>query len=135
LGRGEAQSNGANKSSILADTMEAILGATYLVQGMAEARAFVLRFVTPVLEDPRLVGATTDWKTVIQEEVASQKLGEMHYQVNGSGPDHARTYVAELQIGNKGYGQGNGPSKKEAEQEAAHKTWLLLHPGERLPKG
>ncbi|MEG2578944.1 MAG: ribonuclease III, partial [Glutamicibacter sp.] len=135
LGRGEAQSNGANKSSILADTMEAILGATYLVQGMEAARSFVLRFVTPLLEDHRLLGATTDWKTVIQEEVASQKLGEMHYQVTGSGPDHARTYLAELRIGNEGYGQGHGPSKKEAEQEAAHKTWLLLHPGEQLPKG
>lgn len=135
LGRGEAQSNGSNKSSILADTMEAILGATYLVQGMEAARSFVLRFVTPLLEDPRLLGATTDWKTVIQEEVASQKLGEMHYQVTGSGPDHARTYLAELRICDKTYGEGHGPSKKEAEQEAAHKTWLMLHPGEQLPKG
>ncbi|UXN31243.1 ribonuclease III [Glutamicibacter sp. M10] len=134
LGRGEAQSNGANKSSILADTMEAILGATYLVQGMDAARAFVLRFVTPLLEDPRLVGATTDWKTVIQEVVASQKMGELRYDVAGSGPDHARTYVATLCIAEKGYGEGHGPSKKEAEQEAAHQTWLQFNPGEQVPK-
>src|SRR5699024_7066981 len=67
LGRGEAQSNGANKASILADTMEALIGATYLVQGMDAARGLVLRFVTPLLEDIRLLGAATDWKTVIQE--------------------------------------------------------------------
>lgn len=134
LGRGEAQSNGANKASILADTMEALIGATYLVQGMDAARALVLRFVTPLLEDIRLLGAATDWKTVIQEEVAANKLGDMHYQVTGSGPDHARTYEATLVISDEFYGSGHGPSKKEAEQEAARNSWLMLHPGEQIPR-
>lgn len=134
LGRGEAQSNGANKASILADTMEALIGATYLVQGMDAARGLVLRFVTPLLEDIRLLGAATDWKTVIQEEVAAKKLGDMHYQVTGSGPDHARTYEATLVISDEFYGSGHGPSKKEAEQEAARNSWLMLHPGEEIPR-
>ncbi|WP_404290919.1 ribonuclease III [Glutamicibacter arilaitensis] len=134
LGRGESQSNGANKSSILADTVEALIGAVYLVHGMDEARAMVMRLVGPLLSDPQLLGAATDWKTVIQEEVAAAKNGEMRYAVTGSGPDHARTYEAELLIGNKTYGKGAGPSKKEAEQEAARNTWNILHPGEDLPK-
>jgi len=134
LGRGEAQSNGANKASILADTMEALIGATYLDQGMDAARALVLRFVTPLLEDVRLLGAATDWKTVIQEEVAAKKLGDMRYQVSGSGPDHARTYEATLVISDEPYGSGHGPSKKEAEQEAARNSWLQLHPGEQIPR-
>lgn len=134
LGRGEAQSNGANKASILADTMEALIGATYLVQGMDAARGLVRRFVTPLLEDIRLLGAATDWKTVIQEEVAAKKLGDMHYQVTGSGPDHARTYEATLVISDEFYGSGHGPSKKEAEQEAARNSWLMLHPGEEIPR-
>ncbi|MER8025746.1 ribonuclease III [Glutamicibacter protophormiae] len=134
LGRGEAQSNGANKASILADTMEALIGATYLVQGMDAARGLVLRFVTPLLEDIRLLGAATDWKTVIQEEVAAKKLGDMNYQVTGSGPDHARTYEATLVISDEFYGSGHGPSKKEAEQEAARNSWLMLHPGEQIPR-
>lgn len=134
LGRGEAQSNGANKASILADTMEALIGATYLVQGMDAARGLVLRYVTPLLEDIRLLGAATDWKTVIQEEVAAKKLGDMHYHVTGSGPDHARTYEATLVISDEFYGSGHGPSKKEAEQEAARNSWLMLHPGEQIPR-
>lgn len=134
LGRGEAQSDGANKASILADTMEALIGATYLDQGMDAARALVLRFVTPLLEDVRLLGAATDWKTVIQEEVAAKKLGDMRYQVTGSGPDHARTYEATLVISDEPYGSGHGPSKKEAEQEAARNSWLQLHPGEQIPR-
>lgn len=134
LGRGEAQSNGANKASILADTMEALIGATYLDQGMDAARALVLRFVTPLLEDVRLLGAATDWKTVIQEEVAAKKLGDMRYQVTGSGPDHARTYEATLVISDEPYGSGHGSSKKEAEQEAARNSWLQLHPGEQIPR-
>ncbi|MGO3256456.1 ribonuclease III [Glutamicibacter ardleyensis] len=133
LGRGESQSNGADKSSILADTMEALIGAVYLSHGMDEARQMVMRFIGPLLSDPLLLGAATDWKTVIQEEVAATKNGEMRYAVTGSGPDHARSYVAELLIADKVYGTGSGPSKKEAEQEAAHNTWIMLHPGEDLP--
>ncbi|TLK48839.1 ribonuclease III [Glutamicibacter sp. V16R2B1] len=134
LGRGEKQSNGANKSSILADTMEAIFGAVYLNHGMDIAKELILRLVTPMLEDGELLGAATDWKTVIQEEAAGGKLGDVLYEVTGTGPDHARSYTATLWIGERELGQGQGPSKKEAEQEAARASWKLMHPNQALPQ-
>lgn len=133
LGRGEKQSKGANKASILADTMEALIGAVYVNHGMDSARNMVLRLIAPMLEDVELLGAATDWKTVIQEEAAGSKLGDVVYEVTGTGPDHARTYTAILHLGAKILGEGHGPSKKEAEQEAARVSWRLLHPDEVLP--
>ena len=133
LGRGEMQSDGANKASILADTMEALFGAVYRQHGMDAARTLILRLITPMLEDVDLLSAATDWKTAIQEEAAAQKLGEVHYEVTGTGPDHARTYTAVLHIGERVLVEGQGPSKKEAEQESARKSWKILHPNQALP--
>ncbi|MCW4466213.1 ribonuclease III [Glutamicibacter sp. MNS18] len=130
LGRGEKQSDGANKASILADTVEAIFGAVYLHHGIEVVRSLILRLITPMLEDGELLGAATDWKTVIQEEAAGNKLGEVFYEVTGTGPDHARAYTAILNIGQRVLAEGHGPSKKEAEQEAARLSWKLLHPDE-----
>jgi len=93
----------------------------------------VLRLIAPMLEDVELLGAATDWKTVIQEEAAGNKLGDVVYEVTGTGPDHARTYTAILHLGARILGQGQGQSKKEAEQEAARVSWRLLHPDEVLP--
>ncbi|WP_431711913.1 ribonuclease III [Glutamicibacter uratoxydans] len=133
LGRGEKQSNGANKPSILADTMEAIFGAVYLQHGMAAARTLILGLIAPLLEDEDLLGAATDWKTVIQEQAAAEKMGDVYYAVEGAGPDHARTYDAVLHIGDRVLAQGSGPSKKEAEQEAARLSWKMLHPPKQVP--
>lgn len=133
LGRGEKQSNGANKPSILADTMEAIFGAVYLQHGMAAARTLILGLIAPLLEDEDLLGAATDWKTVIQEQAAAEKMGDVYYAVEGTGPDHARTYAAVLHIGDRVLAQGSGPSKKEAEQEAARLSWKMLHPPKQVP--
>jgi hypothetical protein len=126
LGQGEKLTNGADKSSILADTMEALFGATYLVHGIETARRLVMRLVGPLLEDAEALGAGTDWKTSIQELAAARKLGSVEYSVRGSGPDHARTFEATLLIGGVPYGAGAGHSKKEAEQEAASMTWRQL---------
>jgi len=126
LGQGEKLTNGADKSSILADTMEAIFGATYLVHGIETARRLVMRLVGPLLDDAEALGAGTDWKTSIQELAAARKLGAVEYSVQGSGPDHARTFEAVLLIGSVPYGHGAGHSKKEAEQEAASMTWRQL---------
>lgn len=126
LGQGEKLTNGADKSSILADTMEALFGATYLVHGIETARRLVMRLVGPLLDDAEALGAGTDWKTSIQELAAARKLGPVEYSVQGSGPDHARTFEATLLIGGVPYGQGSGHSKKEAEQEAASMTWRQL---------
>jgi ribonuclease-3 len=126
LGQGEKLTNGADKSSILADTVEALIGATYLVNGIEPARGMVMRLISPLLADAEALGAGTDWKTSIQELAAARKMGSVEYAVQGSGPDHARTFVATLRIGGTAYGQGTGHSKKEAEQEAAAVSWRQL---------
>ena len=134
LGQGEILTNGKDKSSILADTMESLIGATFLNHGIEVARAMVMRMVLPLLHDVDVLGAGTDWKTAIQEIAAAKKLGTIEYRVTGSGPDHARTYVAVLHIGGTPYGQGVGPSKKEAEQESAAMTWKMIRPQDESAK-
>jgi ribonuclease-3 len=126
LGQGEKLTNGWDKSSILADTMEAIIGATYLSSGMETARRLVMRIVGPALQDAAALGAGTDWKTSIQEIAAAQRMGVIDYKVTGFGPDHDRRFEAVLVIGGATYGSGSGRSKKEAEQEAAAASWKLL---------
>lgn len=126
LGQGEKLTNGRDKSSILADTMEALIGAVYLCCGIEPAREFVMRLTAPLLADAGALGAGTDWKTSIQEIAAARKLGAVDYIVTGTGPDHARSFEAVLTMGGKAYGSGSGPSKKEAEQEAAASACKLL---------
>lgn len=126
LGQGEKLTNGKNKASILADTMEAVIGATYLTNGIDVARAMVMRLIGPLLRSEVAMGAGTDWKTTIQEIAAARRLGTIDYQVTGTGPDHARMFEAVLLVGGLPYGTGSGPSKKEAEQEAAAASWKAL---------
>ncbi len=126
LGQGEKLTNGWDKSSILADTMEAVIGATYLSNGMDTARRLVMRLIGPALEDAGALGAGTDWKTSIQEIAAARRMGVIDYKVTGFGPDHDRRFEAVLVIGGTTYGAGAGRSKKEAEQEAAAASWKLL---------
>ncbi|WP_026555268.1 ribonuclease III [Arthrobacter sp. 35W] len=126
LGQGERLTHGKNKSSILADTMEALIGATYLSNDIFTARDLVMRLVGPLLSDASALGAGTDWKTNIQEISAGENLGTVQYVVEGAGPDHARTFTASLLIGGTQWGTGSGHSKKEAEQEAAADAWKAL---------
>lgn len=132
LGQGELLTHGADKSSILADTMEALIGATYLSDGPDSAQALVMRLVGPLLLDVEHLGAGTDWKTAIQEIAAARKLGQIDYLITGTGPDHARIFEATLRIGKADYGTGTGPSKKEAEQEAAAVSYKTLVPVESV---
>ncbi|WP_271394337.1 ribonuclease III [Neomicrococcus lactis] len=126
LGQGEILTGGQEKSSILADTMEALIGATYRSNGLKVAQELVLRLVLPLLVEVEDHGLGMDWKTTIQETAAGRKLGPVEYLVVGSGPDHARQYEATLKIGEKTYQSGTGPSKKEAEQMAAAASWPEL---------
>ncbi|WP_043476196.1 ribonuclease III [Paeniglutamicibacter gangotriensis] len=128
LGQGEILTNGKDKSSILADTMESLIGATFLTHGIEVATEMVMTLILPLLHDVDVLGAGTDWKTAIQEIAAAEKMGAIEYRVTGSGPDHARTYVALLHIGGTAYGEGSGPSKKEAEQVSAAISWKMLRP-------
>ena len=127
LGQGEILTHGKDKASILADTMEALIGATFLTSGIEAARGLVLGLVVPLLKEVDESGAGTDWKTSIQEAAAEHGLGPVRYEVTGEGPDHARVYHAVLFIGEARYATGTGRSKKEAEQESAATSWKLLN--------
>ena len=129
LGAGELRSGGQDKDSILADTMEALIGAAYLCTSFETARKLVLRLVVPLLSDSQAMSAGKDWKTTIQEIAAQRGLGEIRYQVVDAGPDHDKTFTATLTIGGAPYASGSGKSKKDAEREAArHSAARLTSP-------
>ncbi|MEO9246544.1 ribonuclease III [Citricoccus nitrophenolicus] len=123
LGEGERRTRGADKDSILADTMESLIGATYMDHGLAAAHDLVHRLVVPLLEDKLAMGAGTDWKTYIQEAAANGGLGVVQYRMESAGPDHDKVFTATLVIGSATYSTGTGPSKKEAERQAAARSW------------
>jgi ribonuclease III len=123
LGKGEEGTGGRDKSSILADTLEAVLGAVYVDCGLAEASALVHRLFDPVIASSARLGAGLDWKTSLQELTAAEILGVPEYHVEESGPDHQKSFRASVRIGGRSYGEGEGRSKKEAEQQAAEAAW------------
>ena len=126
LGRGEEASGGRDKSSILADAVEALIGAAYLDLGTEPARELVLRLFADLLDGSARLGAGLDWKTSLQELAAGRALGVPEYQVSESGPDHAKTFHAVALVGGVAAGEGDGRSKKEAEQRAAEQAWTEL---------
>ena len=119
LGRGEETTGGRDKSSILADTTEALLGAVYVDRGVEAAVALVERLFGPLVVAAAADGAAQDWKTVLQELSAGQALGVPEYRSSETGPDHAKTFRAVVHVGGQPRGEGTGPSKKQAEQVAA----------------
>jgi ribonuclease III len=130
LGRGEEGTGGRDKSSILADTLEAVIGAVYIERGLAEAGALVHRLFDPVIAQSARLGAGLDWKTSLQELTAASVLGVPEYHVAESGPDHQKSFRALVRIGGRIYGSGEGRSKKEAEQQAAAAAWSAISTGE-----
>ncbi len=123
LGRGEESTGGRDKSSILADGLEALIGAVYLDGGLVAATDLVHRLFDELIEHAARLGAGLDWKTSLQELTAAQLLGIPYYEVSESGPDHEKTFVAAVRLGGAVFGVGTGRSKKEAEQEAAEEAW------------
>jgi ribonuclease III len=126
LGRGEELTGGRDKASILADTMEALIGAVYLDQGLEVASALVLRLVEPLLEDPARFGAAMDPKTSLQEAAARHHAPAPVYEIEASGPDHNRVFVATVTVGDLVTAVGEGTSKKHAEMAAALTAWTEL---------
>ena len=126
LGRGEESTGGRDKSSILADTLEAVLGAVYIDQGLEAAARLVHRLFDPLIDQAATLGAGLDWKTSLQELTATAALGVPEYVVSETGPDHEKTFTAVVLVGGESYGEGSGRSKKEAEQEAAATAWRHL---------
>jgi len=128
LGRGEELTGGRDKSSILADTVEAVIGAAYLSAGPEEATALVIRLIAPLMLDPdRFGGASMDPKTSLQELSARLGRGIPRYTVTNSGPDHSKRFLAAVALGDEPpIATGEGSSKKHAEMAAARDAWAIL---------
>jgi ribonuclease III len=119
LGRGEERTGGREKASILADAMEALIGAAFLAAGSEAAEAFVLRLIAPLADDPSRFGASVDPKTSLQEIASREAVGAPVYTIEATGPDHARVFTATVTVGDLATATGEGTSKKQAEIAAA----------------
>lgn len=119
LGKGEENSGGRNKASILADAVEAILGAVLISQGLPEAKRLVEKLIFPLLADPDAVRQAADPKTSVDEIAHQRDLGAVAYVVTHEGPDHDRNFFANLFIGEELYASADGRTKRAAESAAA----------------
>ncbi|GAT10107.1 ribonuclease III [Mycolicibacterium novocastrense] len=126
LGKGELNSGGADKASILADGVESLLGAIYLEHGNAIVREVILRLFGKLLDTAPTLGAGLDWKSSLQELTASRGLGAPTYLVTSTGPDHDKEFTATVVVTDTEYGRGVGRTKKEAELKAAAAAWNAL---------
>ena len=126
LGKGEAQSGGREKPSILADALEAVIGATYLDGGWPAAAELVLDLLGSRIAEAALGPGGQDYKTRLQELAARHFDGLPSYEVADEGPDHAKRFLATVRVGGRPRGRGEGRSKKQAEQAAARAAWQAL---------
>jgi ribonuclease-3 len=133
LGKGEEQSGGRDKASILADGLEAIFGAVYLDRGLDVARELIERLFRPRMEAYERGEGDRDFKTLLQE-LASQELRAMpEYRLEEQGPDHEKEFTAIVYLAGEALGGGRGRSKKEAEQQAAREAYTKII--ERVGRG
>ncbi|MDR1513706.1 MAG: ribonuclease III, partial [Propionibacteriaceae bacterium] len=98
LGKGEVATHGDNKSSILADTVEAVIGAIHLTGGFADSARAILHWFGPRIDEAARLGAGLDWKSSLQELTATLRLGVPEYADTSTGPDHDRHYVATVLV-------------------------------------
>ncbi|MFC2778141.1 MAG: ribonuclease III [Pauljensenia sp.] len=128
LGKGESTHGGRDKDSILSDTFEALIGATYLTSGLEEARRVILARLGFLLADAPSRGQHQDWKTLLVEYSQSKGLGEVSYEVEGEGPDHQRVFTARAYVSetSEALGEGRASSKKHAENAAAQDAMKRL---------
>jgi len=130
LGKGEETTNGRDKTSILADTTEALIGALWLTSEDG-ARTFVKHLFAPLIDHAATLGAGLDWKTSLQELASELGLGTPEYVIAESGPDHDKHFVAWVHLNDCEFPRGEGHSKKHAEQWAARYAYETLVPDER----
>ena len=126
LGKGEDAAGGRAKQSILADAFEAVIAAVYLDQGFGVARDVVLCRLQDRIADAAAGPGGRDYKTRLQEITAARVLGRPRYVVRDEGPDHAKHFFATVYVRDRPYGEGEGRSKKQAEQAAAWVAWTRL---------
>ncbi len=133
LGRGEDASGGREKPSILADALEALIGAVYVDGGIGAATTVVLRLVDGRLQDAAAGPAGHDAKTRLQEWSARELGALPTYEVYEDGPDHAKVFEAAVVFDDTRWGEGRGRSKKQAEQQAARAAWARVEAGRGGP--
>ena len=126
LGKGEAGSGGREKPSILADALEAVLGAIYLEGGWDAAKRVVLDLLGDRIAEASVGPGGQDYKTRLQELVARHFPELPRYAIRDEGPDHAKRFFAEVRIAGAVRGKGEGRSKKQAEAAAARDAWQNL---------
>ena len=118
VGHGEQKEGGNFKKAIVADIFEALMGAIYIDLGFSTVRNVILKVVVPYIEDPNIT-FFSDYKSSLQEYVQTEQKSLNYNLVKEDGPAHDKTFTVEVIIDDIVYGVGIGPSKKEAEQEAA----------------
>ncbi len=124
LGKGEEATGGRNKESIIADVMEAIIGALFLDGGIEESKKFIDRYVLTNADSMQMF---SDSKSILQELAQGQNLGNIRYEICGeSGPEHDKIFEVRVFVGDKNFGEGTGKTKKAAEQKAAYQALLVL---------
>lgn len=124
LGRGEDHNGGRTRNSMLADAVEALIGAVYLDGGWENAKAVSLRMLADVIRDASIGNLGKDYKSLIQERFQAEGETAIRYVVvREEGPDHDKTFFVELRVHDKVVGKGRGKSKKEAEQRAAQAAY------------
>ena len=126
LGKGEEVTGGRDKNSLLADALEALLGAIYLELGFASTTEVVRSLINETLESAMAKGAGLDGKTALQELVSSLGKGTLEYQVTETGPDHDKSFTALAMVSGEAIAEGSGKSKREAEQSAARSAFEIL---------
>jgi ribonuclease III len=127
MGRGEEMTGGRDKSSVLADALEAVIGAVYLSAGLPGALSVVDRLFGDLLQGVAEGKSGEDWKTRLQELVQTRLRQSPRYRVvSEEGPDHSKTFEVEVTVGTELFARARGRSKKEAEQAAARETLTML---------
>ncbi len=120
MSRGEINTGGRNRTSILADAVEAIIACIFLDGGIEKARAFVMENLNTIISDAMNNKIFSDYKSYLQEAMQKDSMGELEYRLIGEkGPDHDKTFEIGVFINNKVSGKGFGRSKKDAQQQAA----------------
>ncbi len=130
LGRGEEVTGGRDKNSLLADALEALIGAIYLQFGFAKCSEIVKDLISSTIESAVARGAGLDGKTALQELAASLGKGAPEYLVTETGPDHDKDFCATVMLAGVALSEGSGKSKREAEQVAARKAYESLKEAE-----
>ena len=135
IGKGEEYSGGRSKKTILADCLEAIIGAYYLDSGFPAADRFVRTMLIPEINKVLENRHAKDYKTLLQEWVQKRSKTYPKYRVvQKTGPDHDKTFWIEVHVGDRSFGAGKGKNKKEAEQEAARLAWESMTGGDKAPR-